>query len=150
MNEVVVLLDVGAEQRLLGLGVLDNDEIPRLAVGAGHGPTSDFENLRDVFVRKGIRLELSYAGARLHEIEQDLVITREVALIHTSSLVRQGRDRFVQRAAQEAKLSRIPQDHQSTRLRSGPARLEGLWLRSAARGWTSPMPSARDVSPLPS
>src|SRR5262249_57792064 len=51
IDEVVVLLDIGAKQRLLVLGILDDDEIPRLAIGAGHRPTPDFENLSDIFVR---------------------------------------------------------------------------------------------------
>src|SRR5262249_713036 len=85
IDEVVVFLDVGAEQRLLGVGILDDDEVPRLAVGAGHRPPPDFEDSGDVIVGDRIRLELAHACARLHEIEQDIVVTGKIGLIHRSS-----------------------------------------------------------------
>ena len=84
IDEVVVFLDIGAEQRLLSVGILDDDEVPRLPVGAGHRPAPDFEDLGDVIVGDRIRLELAHACARLHEIEQDVVITGKIGLIHHS------------------------------------------------------------------
>src|SRR5262249_28022515 len=48
IDEVVVFLDVSAKQRLLGVGILDDDKVPRLAVGARHRPPPDFEDLGDV------------------------------------------------------------------------------------------------------
>src|SRR5262245_26469111 len=125
IDEVVVLLDIGAEERLLGLGILDDDEIPRLAIGAGHRPAPDFENLRDVFVRNGIGLELAHARARLHEIEQDVVITGEVALIHTSSLPRRERIRLLEREVQ----ANLALFHSSIN-RCGCDRLPRLYLPS--------------------
>jgi hypothetical protein len=85
IDKVVVLLDIGAEQRLLGVGILDDDEIPGLAVGARHRPTPHFEDLRDVVIGDRVRLELAHARARFHEIEQRVVIAGEVALIHRST-----------------------------------------------------------------
>src|SRR5262245_16711017 len=82
VDEVVVLLDIGAEPRLLGLGILDDDEVPGLAVGARHRPAPDLENPRDVVVGNQIGLELAHARARFHEIEQRVVVAGEVALIH--------------------------------------------------------------------
>src|SRR5262245_2785909 len=82
VDEIVVLLDIGAEQGLLGVGILDDDEIPGLSVGARHRPAPDLEDLRDVIVRDRVGLELAHARARFHEIEQRVVVAGEVALIH--------------------------------------------------------------------
>src|SRR5262245_30187376 len=82
VDEVVVLLDIGAEQGLLGVGILDDDEVPGLAVGTRHRPTPDLEDLCDVVVGDRIGLELAHARTRFHEIEQRVVVAGEVALIH--------------------------------------------------------------------
>ncbi len=83
VDEVVVLLGIDAEQFLLDRGIRDDDEIPRLAVGARHRPAPDFENLRDVFVRDRIGLEIAHADARLDDVQQRVVVAGEIgSVIH--------------------------------------------------------------------
>ena len=82
VDEIVVLLDIGAEQLLLHRRVLDHDEVPRLPVGARHRPASDFEDAPDVLVGDGIGFELADAGPAPDQIEQHVVVAGEVRLIH--------------------------------------------------------------------
>src|SRR5215204_3536334 len=82
VDEVGIFLDVDPEQLFFYLGFLDDNEFPRLAVGARHRPASNLENLVHILVRDRVRLELAYAYAIAYELQQRVVIAEKVGLVH--------------------------------------------------------------------
>ena len=72
-NKVGVVLRVSVAQLFFGSRIGHHDEFPGLRVGAGHGPTGDFEDLVDGIFRDRIGAELAHAHAGLHEFEQHVI-----------------------------------------------------------------------------
>ncbi len=72
-NVIGVVFRVGVAQLFLDLWSGNDDEFPRLGIGAGHCPARDFENFVDRVFRDRIWPELANAHARLHQVEQRFV-----------------------------------------------------------------------------
>ena len=72
-NEIGVVFRVSVAQLFFDLRIGNDNKFPRLRVGAGHRPASDFENFVDGILGNRIGPELAHALARLHQLEQHVI-----------------------------------------------------------------------------